>query len=623
MLDKPVTVIIYLLSGLILAFLPIVLELRGRSALNGPPFRGSAAWWFLGAAVGTLLGLTLPWWRSAADLFTLPELLSYALILGICLVCFFVESNAEESSKIKPGISAAVASLCCIVAGVLCFTTGLLDEPLMKFTAWHHWGAYIAPAEMLRSGARVFYDFPAQYGFGPTSLIAAGCGQECWVGFYYVSGAASWLLVLLGLVLIVVLQFRSLGALCVGLIASAVAGLFWVTYPPAASTPLTVPSVAGLRFLPALAIVAVIFWIETSKYLRQLWILIGFTVFAIGVLWSPEAMFMSLVVWGPYYTLRRLSDQGTRSARLRALWLSLLHLAGALVLIWGGFVLIYWGIFGVRPQIGSYLAYMIRPPGALPINFTGPVWFSIVAIMLSAWTNLKLYGHDGNSGEFRGRFAITMIAYASLSYAMGRSHDNNFLNVLPYSVLALANVLTARPARVAGGISSAMLASVVALLVLFGWNSWAHSLSQGTAFSFRPRDFVASLSYSDSETVADAAVALGPAAIDFASASRALKYVHSVSNDPAVIIDPGYFNLPNAGVWSSLHGPANFFYLPSEYRTRMLQDGAQRLARPGWLIISKSLISTWLPEFDVAYNRTEDIDFESYRAIRFTPRVQE
>ena len=129
-----------------------------------------------------------------------------------------------------------------IIAVVMSFTTGVLSTPEIKITAWHHWGAYIGPAELALSGARIFYDFPAQYGFGPTLLIASACGNNCWIAMYFIAGGAALAFALLGFFIISGLPVRTLAALGVIVGATAVGCLLWVAYPPLVSSALVAPS---------------------------------------------------------------------------------------------------------------------------------------------------------------------------------------------------------------------------------------------------------------------------------------------------------------------------------------------------------------------------------------------
>ena len=55
-------------------------------------------------------------------------------------------------------------------------------------TAWHHWGAYIGPAQLVFAGVLPLHDIPLQYGFGPTMLLAASCKINCWSGMYWLTG---------------------------------------------------------------------------------------------------------------------------------------------------------------------------------------------------------------------------------------------------------------------------------------------------------------------------------------------------------------------------------------------------------------------------------------------------
>jgi len=54
---------------------------------------------------------------------------------------------------------------------------------------------------------------------------------------------------------------------------------------------------------------------------------------------------------------------------------------------------------------------------------------------------------------------------------LGRSHDNNFLNTLPYSTLIGASVVVSRLGRFPRALAAGMLARLVALTAFFRWGA--------------------------------------------------------------------------------------------------------------------------------------------------------
>jgi hypothetical protein len=129
-----------------------------------------------------------------------------------------------------------------------CLNVSALRNSELYETIRHHWGAYIGPSETFLSGARVLYDIPAQYGLGPTLLIASACKENCWVGMYWIAALTSIIYVFIVLGAACILGRTSFNSWAYGLIllAASAAGLFWTSYPPLLGAPLSFPSTGGL-----------------------------------------------------------------------------------------------------------------------------------------------------------------------------------------------------------------------------------------------------------------------------------------------------------------------------------------------------------------------------------------
>lgn len=105
----------------------------------------------------------------------------------------------------------------------------------------------------------------------------------------------------------------------------------------------------------------------------------------------------------------------------------------------------------------------------------------------------------------------------------------------------------------------------------------------------------------------------------------ALDYIHKTYQEPVEVFDR--FFLIDSGEmyppWSALHGPANLALLPTEIRSIYITRIAKRLHKPGWLLYEK-IFTEYVPqhllELDRVYNRTEELDFGRYKAIRYTPK---
>ena len=215
---------------------------------------------------------------------------------------------------------------------------------------------------------------------------------------------------------------------------------FWIAYPPHVGSPLSTPSTGGLRFLPVVLLVCVLMLSETNRWAARHWMTLGSSFFAIGAAWSPESLFYVAFVWGPYLCARRMaaSTDGERTGRfVGSVSIIALTLAGVLLVL----LAVYRFGYGVWPSPSAYLAYFLYTPGPLPVSWRGPVWYILAGLGLGVTAVMASRRVDGETAAFRQLLLVLLLAYATVSYALGRSHDNNFLNLLPFISVLLLFVL--------------------------------------------------------------------------------------------------------------------------------------------------------------------------------------
>ena len=362
---------------------------------------------------------------------------------------------------------------------------------------WHHWSVYVGSSQALLGGAIPFQDYPVQYGMGPTLLIAALCGQECWTGTY-IAAASTNLLYLLAMAGCVVLLTRRLpmGLALVALAAMACAILMWTGYPPDFKGPIATPSVDGLRFFPLAALLFFIVAAEKRGFQQDA---AGHALWLLGLAWSPEAAFYATIVWWPYLALRRAQTIGATSVTdvamvvLRGAALAL----GATAAGFAALAVVFWIVYHQSPSMEGFTAYVRNPPGILPANPTGPVWLALAAAAVVAVAQLRADARGSRVG-----FACLMGLLGAGSYYLGRSHDNNVLNLLPFVVLALTAALAIGLKDVASGFAQVALASLVAFLATFGFESWDVAAQRGEAWNIGPSHFINDIRLSAPESSA-------------------------------------------------------------------------------------------------------------------------
>ncbi len=566
----------------------------------------------LAVLVGLVIAATLPWWRrdpGPALNLSWIELTVFSVIATATLWILKTDKDKLESSTRYRSISAIQIGVFVAIAVILSFTTGFFNN-----TSWHHWGAYIGPSELLLTGAKLFRDFPAQYGFGPTVLIASVCGKNCWGGMYYLVGFSTLLFSILIAAIALGSNKHSPPQRALILLLVVVCCFLWTSYPPNASLATNTPSVTGLRFLPVLALVALLLWIDRRKNNQPYPTIYGHMAWAATALWSPESAFYATFVWWPYYLFLRGASADNNRTRtielLRALGI-LLAVLVALVLC---FQVSYWLVYQTTPSIYGYFAYALNPPGPMPIAPKGAVWFFIAVISLGIAANWQTFCQSGNSPAFRRGLLLSLMAYGTFSYYLGRSHDNNILNSAPFLLLVLLNVhATTIPASWRKGAAAALLACLLSWVSVFGWDIWLGTAwpGSGKVFEFNSAKF--RQEFSDGEDWRRSE-----------DAGRAITYIRKNFGEPVTVLD-NFMNLAStasASAWSAIHGPANFTFIPSARRREFLSRTAATINRRGWLVIHKEyLVTEWLSDFDSVYTRTQELDFGEYHVIRYAPRT--
>ncbi|MGA2222847.1 MAG: hypothetical protein ABSH41_00205 [Syntrophobacteraceae bacterium] len=583
---------------------------------------------FTAVLCGVIIGSTLPWWRhSTVGVFdvSFKEMCIYAVLCLGALIVLLREITADKDPPIRGTYKLIAVFVFLLLSVYLSFNTGIAVHVDTLFTMWHHWGAYVGPAELLQSGAHVFRDYPLQYGLGPTLLIA-GIGQEsCWMGMYYVVGFTTFLLAACIVCIAMSFAVRSYAGLAVIFIASLFACFFWASYGPMFSSPITTPSVSGLRFLPPAALVAMLLLVEGKARWASHWTKLGHFTWAFGAVWSPEALFCVSFVWWPYYCWTKLAECELRLAP-RVLIGALANLIFVLLITILLFLSAYWFAYHDFPSAKAYLTYMLYPPGPMPLNPGGPVWFYVAVLILGSAALFDTYHNTRNSLEFKRNFLLLLLGYSVLSYCLGRSHDNNFLNLMPFSILILLGAVFSRLPIWSRIAAAALLVSTIGWISVFGWSVWDSALAGGRIVEFAPVSLTQSFTYENPEMAAKLVKYLREADVKAGNpedAARALAEIRGRYHEPATVLDNAFLITKNGApfVWSAIHAPVNYAYMSSEWRRTFLRRTAQRLHETGWLIVDKTFdAQKWIQDYKAVYDETERLDFDSYFAIRLVPK---
>ncbi|MFM2322415.1 MAG: hypothetical protein RLZZ225_568 [Pseudomonadota bacterium] len=564
---------------------------------------------------------TLPWWCRQGGLSL--KVNTFSLVTLCCFTFLFdhVFKIKEQPLIINHSFSIKWLIPYTLLAGVLSFSTGIFHYQPLLLGLWHHWSAYIGPAELLLSGATILHDFPAQYGLGPTALIASVCGRDCWQGMYFIAGSSTLIISVLIAALALSLTRKYWSERLIALALSLATCFFWTSYPPLSGSPIETPSVTGLRFLPAILIVTYLFFIKQIER-SKLKIRIAHCFWAFGALWSPESAFYVTCIWWPYYIfIQRIS--GTFLLRCK----NFINSLATLFLISISFTIIFSLIFRLIyhkiPSIYAFLIYAFHPPGAMPINPQGGVWYFIVTVVIGVSTLIYLWGKSGDSRLFRSGLLLTLLNYSVFSYFLGRSHENNLLNITPFLLLVLLHAISSIDSKIRLGyiLNRTSVVCTVAMLSWlpnFGWDAWRENIEKYRLFYFEPK------LVSHSLRIFNASTSFRNGAIFPMDALRAIDFIQKNYNEPFIVFNDrmGLINnFSRTSVWSAINGAANYAYIPAQDRREFMQLTADSLHRSGWLIIDKNFSSmAMLADFDFVYQRTKQLQFGTYNAIHFSPK---
>lgn len=576
---------------------------------------------FSGALLGGAVATTLPWWRQQSFSIEIAfyELSFFSIILTLSTIILSKQSLINKNSW---HINALIFTIYSIVLFYLSFTLAAVSDSQVLRTLWHHWGAYIDPTDLAIAGARIFYDIPVQYGMGPTLLIGSFCSSDCWQAAYWVISITSLLFGIgIGAIAFIIGK-RSYLQTGLVLLICLVTCTLWNSYPPNVASPNVTPSTNGLRFLPG---VVLVFWILYSeKMVGLIKNLGGHFFWVIGALWSPEALFYVTAIWWPVYLFDFLSIQSAKQLAVERILRALAELLLIAIASFALFCFVYFAVFDVWPVPKYFIAYMLYPPGPLPMNPHGPILFWSFAVLLSAFVSYSVWFRTNNSSRFRQSMTLQLLAFAATSYYLGRSHDNNVLNLLPFIMLVLLDLISYDGKLFYRLYASTALASLLAWLSIFGWKGWEQSILSSGLANFGYASINKKLSY-DNEKNRHALMEVNSAINE----EQLIETNNLVSDlygrgDSFVVMDQFFLLQPRYKTqpWCAIESATNFEFFPSPLRREFLKNTASKLNRSGWLIIARDHnINTWLDDFYSAYVQTDRIDLKYVYAIKFSPKA--
>jgi hypothetical protein len=585
---------------------PLILSLAFILPLLG---QGTAV--VVGALAALPLLATVTWWAPAIELPAWRAVPFVLLGLGA--------TSLPHLWRAGPGLPSRAGLLASIAVGAAAvLMTGIHSTPNAFLALWHHWGAYVAPAEALLGGGVPFRDFPVQYGMGPTLLIAALCQGDCFRATYWVVAAANLLyLLMLGACVLLLTRTASRGMAVLALAAITCAAVLWTAYPPDFLGAVATPSVGGLRFLP---LVLLVFHVLSREAEGTPADGCGHALWCLALAWSPEAGFQATLVWWPYLALRRAAGVTAAGPLIRIVVTGALRAVLALLVAVCVLALVFRLSFGDWPSVQGFLTYVRNPPGVLQVNPLGPVWLALAALAVS-WLAMAWSDAAAQRVAFVGLAAFLAVS----SYYLGRSHDNNLLNLFPFMVLALLSAIRAESPAVLRGFAHMTLAGLVAWTATFGLDSWSQARQEGVAGLVGPAALLDQMRLSSpiSFALMDRALSRPDgAAAPFSDLGEALAELRLLGAGSPLVVNASRTSVRGmtGPTWTGMQNLATYELLPPATIEHFIRRGAQVYRQPGWILIDRTHGNTSLERFAVAYDVVEERVFGGYTAYRLVPR---
>jgi hypothetical protein len=576
------------------------------------PFMGQGRNRLIGGAIALgVFGLST-WWSNPVTYMAIWQWVLFAvtaIALTIAIKPIDWGSAAREpiSQTKLLGITAA-ATLFAIGLGSLSAPFASNFNALM---AWHHWGAYLSPVDLLLAGGVPYRDFPVQYGMGPTLVIAASCGTNCWEGMYYTALIANALyagIMTSAAVLISTYlpkRFRIIAA------AAMLCGtLLWTAFPAHLGSVLATPSVASLRFLP---LAALLFYILQMDAYGKTKAYLGHLMWSLNIIWSLETAVFASILWWPWLAYRSLKDDAMgKDTILSFVKYALIGIVAFLCVSVLG-IAAFRLTFGALPEISSIFAYIQNPPGRISPNLVGPIWLVIMIGILAI------------GAIDRSRTAASSILYASLlvmlaafSYYLSRSHDNNILNLFPFILLVGLAILECQAgksdptAEATRGYVIALTIAMIAFVATFNFSGWGTAKQQERLYSMGPSLLLSRISSTESD----------PDPLLNKDAIRLLQYARNNAAGAPVLLDDRAVMLPSkpGQSWTAMNNPANYSPLPAPMIKKYIRQMAKDTQRSGFLIVNERQYGQWPAYFAPYYNMRMIAQHGDYSMYEMLPK---
>jgi hypothetical protein len=385
------------------------------------------------------------WWRALDDWIITSTYSAVIFVLSVAFVSTNVHFKTADITLSRLRVLTPEHIIAVFVLAIVSFRS----DYLFQVSAFHHWGVFVGPAEMVQQGGWLLWDVPSQYGFLSILTLAFFPAQNGWQSFYIVN---SVLLLLSASFLFFLLRLLRPGfANYLFALSISLAGVLLLPgWHPQLIGPQGTPSIGAFRFIWCYLLLGILLWLSKAQTeeLRNRILNLGCVVWLLSVFWSAEIAIYCSIIWLPAYIFLVVHKAYLEKRELKAaLRSSLLKLLLPIALLIGFVVVVtvYYVIrLGSAPDWPAYFEYAFSFSGGFmtePIDPNGPVWV-IFIVFCAISTVLAYFLRNKLSHPIVGLLIGAWGAlWATTSYFLPRSFPVFAVNLSPIYCTVIAIVL--------------------------------------------------------------------------------------------------------------------------------------------------------------------------------------
>jgi hypothetical protein len=397
-------------------------------------------------------------WASWAMAFAIVGGWSVAATIAYVVpISDFILSRTQFATGPAAGIAFVLASAIAtwtftnaraLIATRLTFVADVVVVAFIGIASWrrdlpyvndsHHVSFFAGPVEAIRQGHWLLWDVPSQYGAENLWLIGHLPDPSGYAAVVHANIALMFAAAAITYAVSRTWAKAPMAALfCGATIVAAdyfVGGVWFSRLGPE-----HYPSVGPMRFIWCYALIGVMVLAYIKRWITSypLHVLAGGLVCWLAACWwSAESAIFATVIWLPTAIVTAYVGGITRKRAWQVALISVLSLAATVIFV----ELIYVAHFGHGPDWLAFIEfgniYQAEDEGVSPLTTLGGAW--LLTVVFAAISTIALYcWHVRRLSALPLLIAAITTQWATASYFVIRSNDNNVDNLIPIQILVI------------------------------------------------------------------------------------------------------------------------------------------------------------------------------------------